>query len=96
MEDSIPNRMATPRKRGRPSLAEIAARMEPVAAQPVTIEQPNLPPMAGFFCPKCGRAQCPRITKTHGLTRYCACGLCGKPMRVEYSVDHKARVIHPM
>ncbi len=96
MEEAM-DRMAIPtRKRGRPSLAEVAARAPSVAAEPMTVIQANLPPMQGFRCPHCGRGQAPRITQTTGLTRYCSCGLCGKRMRVEYASDGMARVIYPM
>lgn len=96
MDEQQHDRMATPRKRGRPSLAEISARAAPVDAVAIVITTINLPPMDGFRCPRCGRGQVPRITQTVGLTRYCNCGLCGKRMRVEYATDGMARTIYPI
>ena len=96
MESNEWNRMASPRKRGRPSLAEVAARAAPVDAIPVVITAVHLPPMRGFRCPHCGRGQAPKITQTAGVIRYCKCSLCDGRMRVEYSTDGLARVIYPM
>jgi hypothetical protein len=96
MDEQQHDRMAIPRKRGRPSLAEISARAAPVEAVAIVITTINLPAMSGFRCPHCGRGQAPRITKTAGLIRFCLCGLCGKSMRVEYSTDGMARTIYPI
>jgi transcription elongation factor Elf1 len=70
------NRMEQPRKRGRPSNADLAARAgetQESDALPVVLDR-HVPPLN---CPKCGRGMDPRVTKWHNGAAYCQCRLCG-------------------
>lgn len=78
MEDNLSDRMAAPRKRGRPSNTEIAARSEPEPVEAVHI------PVPGIRCMHCGRGTTPRIIRTAGLQRTVACTLCGRHMVLVY------------
>ncbi len=86
------NRMATTRNRGRPTLAEVAARKPPETPTVADIPnpQPGLPPIRGFVCLGCGVAQNPKVYQTKGLIRCVSCSHCGTRMRMTYSENATA------
>lgn len=94
MEDALSNRQDAPRRRkqGRPTLAEVAARAapEPPKVAPIPNPNPGLPPIYGFVCPMCGRAQNPRIIRTVGLVRIASCELCGCRLKMTYTENATA------
>ncbi len=101
MDDNLQNRMVdAPRKRGRPTNAEISGRQPPVeqsvASVPEIIDADTTLPREGIACLHCGRQQFPRITTTTGLSRYVSCALCGKKMRIDYAADMRTRVMHKL
>ncbi len=100
MEDNINNRMDEgPRRRGRPTNAEVSARVPPVqemATGAIDSTDSTSIPRDGMTCMHCGRKQFPRITNTNGLSRYVSCSLCGQRMRIDYATDFRSKVIHKL
>ncbi len=88
MEATPHDRMAIPRKRGRPSNAELAAREKPVPAEEAPISVSVT--MQGIRCIGCGRHMVPKVESTRGALRYVRCSLCGSRMAVEYDPTGKA------
>jgi len=84
VEDNTENRMATARKRGRPTNAEVAARAAPVPVEEVTVQ---LPPLKGFNCPCCGKGIVPRIIGTKDLARYAICPHSGRQIIMRYNAN---------
>lgn len=78
------NRMATVKKRGRPSNAEIAARAPAVPVVEVMVQPDPLPALAGIVCPCCGRSMIPRIVRTDGNERTVVCAFTGRRMLITY------------
>jgi hypothetical protein len=73
MEDSPENRMAEPRRRGRPPKSANVPT-EQFDALPVVLEFRHVPPLN---CPKCRRGMAPRVLRWTGNTAMCSCALCG-------------------
>lgn len=83
--------MASPKKRGRPTNAEIMARGGAQAAVEVTISV--VVPMKGISCPACGKAMVPRIQRTRGNSRFVACCLCPANMVIDYTADGQPKTV---
>lgn len=70
MENNIQNRQASPKKRGRPTKAEIESRPVPIPADPIPLN-------VGRICPCCGRGMVPKVLRSTENVKYCSCTLCG-------------------
>lgn len=87
MDPDHTNRMATPRKRGRPSNAELAARQpaEPVEEREIEMSVYQV----ALCCPHCRRFMSPRIEGGRGFSRYAVMPCCTKRVRIDY--DHNGK-----
>jgi predicted RNA-binding Zn-ribbon protein involved in translation (DUF1610 family) len=91
MIESDNNRMGNPRRRGRPSNAEISARTPAEPAKEVVIE--SRASYVALECPHCRRAMVPRVVTSHKLSRYANMPCCGAYVRIDYDQSGQAQMV---
>lgn len=85
MQESHPDRMAAPRRRGPPSKFEL----ETPLPQPAKVVEIPQPPLSGLRCPNthCARDMVPRRDATSGGKTYAHCSFCGARFVMTFRPD---------
>ena len=74
MDIEVLDRMETPATRGRPP----KERPDPIVVKVVAVQEA----VPAFICPRCGKAQSPRVLRVCEDYRVCQCGACAAKMEV--------------
>lgn len=85
------DRMAATRRRGRPTLGEIAARPAEEPVVEVVVDSAK-----AMECPRCRRHMTPRIDHTKQCIRYASMPCCGVRVRITYARDGKPETIQSL